>query len=141
MPSAVSDPAATETVVVSLLQGHQHALALGILVLLAALVPLGLLAVSWLAHRSRHNNPSKGQPYECGLQAVTPGASDRFQVKFYLIAMLFLIFDLEVAFLYPWAVHFQNGGWGMLAILLVFLLMLEVGYIYLYRKGALDWER
>jgi len=62
-------------------------------------------------------------------------------VKFYLVAMLFLAFDLEVAFLYPWAVRFLKGGWEMFWSLLSFLVLLEAAYIYLYRKGALDWRK
>ncbi|TVR13460.1 MAG: NADH-quinone oxidoreductase subunit A [Planctomycetota bacterium] len=112
-----------------------------VLVLLALLVPASLLLISWLANPHNSNNPNKDEPYECGLTETVGTASQRFDVKFYLIAMLFLVFDLEVAFLYPWAVHFGKGGWGMVVVLLVFLVILEAGYLYLYRKGALDWDR
>lgn len=112
-----------------------------VLVLLALLVPASLLAISWFVHPHKTNNPSKDEPYECGLGETVGSAAQRFDVKFYLIAMLFLVFDLEVAFLYPWAVHFHQGGWGMVAVLLVFLLILEAGYLYLFRKGALDWDK
>ncbi|MDA3961575.1 MAG: NADH-quinone oxidoreductase subunit A [Planctomycetota bacterium] len=113
---------------------------LTVLVLIALAVPLGMMALSWLLRRNNPSNPEKDLPYECGLRAVVGSADERFSVKFYLIAMLFLVFDLEVAFLYPWAVQFKHGGWGMLGVLLVFLVMLEAGYLYLYRKGALDWD-
>jgi len=115
-------------------------LPLTILVLLGLAIPLGLMAASWLIHRYHPNNPEKGTPYECGLSETVGSADERFSVKFYLIAMLFLVFDLEVAFLYPWAVQFGAGGWGMVTVLIVFLVMLEAGYLYLYRKGALDWD-
>lgn len=118
----------------------QNVFPLTVLVLLGLAIPLGMMAVSWWLNRHQSNNPAKDEPYECGLQAVVGSADERFSVKFYLIAMLFLVFDLEVAFLYPWAVHFNEGGWGMVGVLVVFLIMLEAGYLYLYRKGALDWD-
>ncbi len=120
---------------------HQQMLALTILIGIGLAVPLAMMLLSWLLHRRVHNAPGKDEPYECGIRAVIGGADERFSVKFYLIAMLFLVFDLEVAFLFPWAVQFNDGGWGMVAVLLVFLVMLEAGYLYLYRKGALDWDR
>ena len=112
-----------------------------VIVLLALVVPLSLLAISWLAHPHNTNNLSKDEPYECGLTETVGTAGQRFDVKFYLVGMLFLVFDLEVAFLYPWAVHFNSGGWGMVAILVAFLVILEAGYLYLYRKGALEWDK
>ena len=118
----------------------EHVFPLTILVILALGVPVALMAISWLLHRNKPNNQHKGLPYECGLRSVVGSAEERFSVKFYLIAMLFLVFDLRVAFLYPWAVHFGVGGWGMIGVLLVFLVILEAGYLYLWRKGALDWE-
>lgn len=113
---------------------------LTVLILIGLAIPAGMMAVSWFLNRHQSNNPTKDEPYECGLRAVVGSADERFSVKFYLIAMLFLVFDLEVAFLYPWAVHFHHGGWGMIGVLVVFLIMLEAGYLYLYRKGALDWD-
>jgi NADH-quinone oxidoreductase subunit A len=118
---------------------------LTVLVLLALLVPVALLVINRLGarlwHGQRQDDPGKQVPYECGLNQVAGGAGDRFPVKFYLVAMLFLAFDIEVAFLYPWALHFGQGGWGMVWLLVAFLVLLESAYIYLYRKGALDWER
>lgn len=126
--------------IATILDNHAHLLALTVLVLLGLAVPGGMLLISWLAHRHVTTNPTKDEPFECGLRATVGAADERFSVKFYLIAMLFLVFDLEVAFLYPWAVQFTAGGWEMLWVLLVFLLILEAGYLYLYRKGALDWD-
>jgi len=113
---------------------------LTVLVLLGLFVPLLLMGLSWWFHRTTINNDVKSTPYECGIQSTVGTAEDRFSVKFYIIAMLFLVFDIEVAFLYPWAVHFEAGGWPMIGVLLVFLVILEAGYLYLFRKGALNWE-
>ena len=118
---------------------------LTILVLIGIAIPAGMLVANHVLSRwalgRQINNPGKNEPVESGLTATVGTANERFSVKFYLIAMLFLAFDLEVAFLYPWAMHFQHGeGWSMIWLLLPFLAMLEVGYLYLYKKGALDWE-
>lgn len=122
------------------LGANQEAVILTVCVLLGLLVPAALMTISWLAHRNTPNNPDKELPFECGLSQTVGTADERFSVKFYMIAMLFLVFDLEVAFLYPWAVHFNDGGWYMVGLLLVFLVILEAGYLYLFRKGALDWD-
>ncbi len=119
---------------------------LTMLVLVGLAIPLALLILNRLAsrwaNRTANTNPAKLTPYESGLPSVVGDAGGRFSVKFYLIAMLFLAFDVEVAFLYAWAwKYLSTPGWGMLGILLVFLVLLEVGYLYLYRKGALDWDR
>ena len=74
------------------------------------------------------------------LAHVSGTANERYPVKYYMVAMLFLVFDLEVAFIYPWTIQFLAGGWELLFILLGFLLILEAGYIYLLKKGVLDWN-
>ena len=118
---------------------------LTILVLLGLAVPAALLVINRIgsrwAHGHREDDPGKQEPYECGLTSTAGGAGDRFPVKFYLVAMLFLAFDVEVAFLYPWALHFAKGGWEMIWLLVAFLVILEVAYLYLWRKGALDWDK
>src|SRR4249920_532171 len=80
----------------------------------------------------------KSAPYECGMPAVGD-ARERQSVKFYLIAMIFLLFDIEVAFLYPWALAMRELSWTGLIQIVVFFLILAVGYIYIWRKGVLDW--
>lgn len=122
------------------LSANQQALLLVVLIGLALLVPAALLGISWFCHKHTTSNPTKDEPFESGIACTIGSASERFSIKFYLIAMLFLVFDLEVAFLYPWVVRFADGGWFMFGVLLVFLVMLEAGYLYLYRKGALDWD-
>ena len=82
--------------------------------------------------------PEKLAAYECGMPPVGD-ARERQSVKFYLIAMIFLLFDIEVAFLYPWAMAMRQLGWTGLIQIVVFFLILVVGYIYIWRKGVLDW--
>ncbi len=85
-------------------------------------------------------NPTaeKLAPYECGMPAVGD-ARERQSVKFYLVAMIFLLFDIEVAFLYPWAVAARDLRWSGFVQIVLFFLILLVGYIYVWRKGVLDW--
>lgn len=110
------------------------------LVLPAALFGINVILSKW-AVGFNNQNKAKNEQYESGLGARYGTATEKFSVKFYLVAMLFLAFDIEVAFLYPWALQFNQGGWGMVGLLAVFLVMLEVGYLYLYKKGALDWDK
>ena len=116
--------------------------ALTILVVLAVAVPLLLLFSNWILHPGKIKNTEiKGTAYECGLAHVAGTANERYPIKYYMVAMLFLVFDIEVAFLYPLAVVFLSSPWSLLAVLLAFLLILESGYLYLYRKGVLDWNK
>ena len=82
--------------------------------------------------------PEKQAPYECGMPPVGD-ARERQSVKFYLVAMIFLLFDIEVAFLYPWAVALRQLGWNGFAQVVLFVALLLAGYVYVWRKGALDW--
>jgi len=84
-------------------------------------------------------NRAKLSPYECGVQPIGD-ARGRFSVKFYLVAMLFILFDVEAVFLYPWAVVFREGGLAVFAEMLVFVVVLFLGYAYLWKKGAFDWS-
>src|SRR6266446_3118494 len=86
----------------------------------------------------RNPTPEKLAPYECGMPAVGD-ARERHSVKFYLVAMVFLLFDIEVAFLYPWAVALRDLGWTGLIQIVTFFLILLVGFVYVWRKGVLDW--
>src|SRR5262249_39853273 len=86
----------------------------------------------------RNPTPEKLAPYECGMPPVGD-ARERQSVKFYLVAMIFLLFDIEVAFLYPWALALRDLGWPGLLQIITFFLILVVGYIYVWRKGILDW--
>ena len=82
----------------------------------------------------------KSAPYECGMPPVGD-ARERQSVKFYLVAMIFLLFDIEVAFLYPWAMAFRELGPVAYFQIVAFFLLLVTGYVYVWRKGAFDWSR
>ncbi len=86
----------------------------------------------------RKPSPEKSAPYECGMPPVGD-ARERQSVKFYLVAMIFLLFDIEVAFLYPWAMALRDLGWTGLVQIVLFMALLLTGYVYVWRKGALDW--
>jgi NADH-quinone oxidoreductase subunit A len=87
----------------------------------------------------RKPSAEKSAPYECGMPPIGD-ARDRHSVKFYLVAMIFLLFDIEVAFLYPWAMALRDLGWPGFLQVTLFMLLLLFGYIYVWRKGALDWN-
>ncbi len=84
-------------------------------------------------------NLTKLEPYESGMDPVGE-ARDRYSISFYLVAMEFLVFDLEVVFVYPWAVQFLDLGPGTLAVMIFFIFVLFVGLIYTLKKGTLDWD-
>ena len=113
---------------------------LGVVIMIA--LGVGFAAVMIGAVRCcsarRIPTPEKLAPYECGMPAVGD-ARERHSVKFYLVAMIFLLFDIEIAFLYPWAVALRDLGWPGFVQILTFFLILLVGYVYVWRKGVLDW--
>ena len=84
-------------------------------------------------------DPEKVSTYECGFNAFED-ARMKFDVRFYLVAILFIIFDLEVAFLFPWAVSFGDIGWLGFWSMMIFLGVLTIGFIYEWKKGALEWD-
>jgi NADH-quinone oxidoreductase subunit A len=87
----------------------------------------------------RRPNPEKLSPYECGFAAFED-AHMRFDVRYYLIAILFIVFDLEIAFVFPWALVFRELGMFGLIEMGVFLGLLVLGFVYIWKKGALEWE-
>src|SRR6266498_4548091 len=112
---------------------------LSILIMIAlgagfALTSIGLSAVLG----PKKPTPEKEAPYECGMPPVGD-ARDRQSVKFYLVAMIFLLFDIEIAFLYPWALALRELRWAGFMQLILFFLILLTGYVYVWRKGVLDW--
>jgi NADH-quinone oxidoreductase subunit A len=105
---------------------------------IAAVMGSVLLALGF-AFGSGSKDAEKLSPYECGFEAFEDTRS-KFDVRYYLVAILFIIFDLEIAFLFPWAVSLDTiGVFGLLAMA-VFLLILVVGFIYEWKKGALEWD-
>jgi NADH-quinone oxidoreductase subunit A len=109
-----------------------------VLFALAGLVVLALLIIAQTVGPKTFNL-AKAQPFESG-NPPKGDARIRFSVQFYLVAMLFLIFDLEVVFLYPWAIYFRQLGLFGLVQMAIFLGILTIGYIYVWKKGALDWD-
>ena len=107
-------------------------LALGVAVALG----LALLSVSWIAGRKR-TGLSELTPYESGMPLLDQSRK-RVSIVFFLIAIDFIVFDLEAAFLYPWALVFRSGGWGLFWAVLVFVALILVGYAYVWKKGGLD---
>src|SRR5437762_11523095 len=107
-----------------------------LIALVRTLLPLTLL----LAKLLRPENPSKTKlmPYECGIDPID-SARGRYTVRYYIIAILFVVFDVETIFLFPWAVKFKAFGLFGLLEMLVFLAILIVGYIWVWGKGALEW--
>jgi NADH-quinone oxidoreductase subunit A len=86
-----------------------------------------------------HNDPAKRSPYECGFDAFEDSRM-KFDVRYYLVAILFIVFDLEIAFLFPWAVALGKIGVAGLIAMGIFLAILVVGFIYEWKKGALEWD-
>ena len=104
----------------------------------AAVVVLALLLVASKVG-PKSTNPAKADPFESG-NPPRGDARIRFSIRFYLVAMLFLIFDLEVVFLYPWAIYFRQLGVSGLVQMGIFLVILAIGYAYVWKKGALEWD-
>lgn len=98
------------------------------------------LVVSWLVGPRRYNR-ARLDSYECGIQPTPqPAGGGRFPVKFYITAMMFIIFDIEIIFLYPWAVAFDSMGMFALVQMVIFIGMLLVAYAYEWRRGGLEWD-
>ncbi len=106
-------------------------------VAIAVAVATGLIVASTLLGK-RARSPQKDTPYECGI-APTGSARERFSVKFYLVGMIFILFDIEAVFLYPWAVVFRELKMFAFAEMFLFIALILVGYFYIWKKGALDW--
>jgi NADH-quinone oxidoreductase subunit A len=118
-------------------------------ILLQVIVAIGFAAigllVSVLIGRVGKRNPTKDSAYECGMLPIGE-AQPRFSVKFYLVAMLFILFDIEIVFMYPWAVAYRDymekfGPWTIFGSMFSFVTILMVGFVYALKKGALDWNR
>ena len=109
-----------------------------IFIIIGFAIAIGMTTLSFVVGERKPDN-EKLSAYECGFEAFDD-ARGRFDVRFYLVAILFIIFDLEIAFLFPWAISLgEIGLFGFLSMML-FLFILTVGFIYEWKKGALDWE-
>ena len=108
-------------------------------VLWAALLAALFVGVSLLFGPNRPT-PEKRSTYECGIDPMLGDARARFSIKFYVVAVLFLLFDVEVVFMYPWAVLLRKLGLLGLIEMMTFLLVLVVAFVYVWKKGALNWE-
>ena len=113
-------------------------LPLAIVLLLAGVLSLIIVQLA-AALGPKRPSAIKSAPFEAGSESSGP-ARQRFAVKFYVVALLFIVFDVEAVFLYPWAVNFQALGWFGYIEMLVFAATLVVGLIYIWKKGALEWE-
>jgi NADH-quinone oxidoreductase subunit A len=106
---------------------------------IALLVATALVALSYFIGK-RVKDKVKDSPYECGI-APTGSARERFSVKFYLVAIVFILFDIEAVFLYPWAVVYRELKMFAFVEMLLFIVLILSGFFYIWKKGALDWSR
>ena len=105
---------------------------------IAVCLSVGFIALNFF-FSPKNPDPEKLSAYECGFEAFSDSRME-FDVRFYLVAILFIIFDLEIAFLFPWAISLGNIGSLGFYSMMIFLFILTVGFIYEWKKGALDWE-
>lgn len=109
----------------------------------AIVIPVGAMGMGALLGQRARRSPAKDTPYECGMEPVGT-SSPRFSVKFYLVAMLFIIFDVEAVFFFPWAVAFRDviaEGWTIFWAMMFFTGLVAIGLAYEWKKGGLDWVR
>ena len=109
-----------------------------IFLFIALALSIGFVAVNF-AFSPKNPDPEKLSAYECGFEAFSDSRI-QFDVRFYLVAILFIIFDLEIAFLFPWAISLGNIGLLGFFSMMIFLFTLTIGFIYEWKKGALEWE-
>ena len=109
-----------------------------IFLFIALFLSIGFVVINFLSSPS-NPDPEKLSAYECGFDAFDDSRME-FDVRFYLVAILFIIFDLEIAFLFPWAISLGNIGILGFTSMMIFLFILTIGFIYEWKKGALDWE-
>ncbi len=112
-------------------------LGLGVLAAVFAVFSVG---VAWLTGPRRYNR-TQLDSYECGIEPTPqPQGGGRFPIKYYIIAMMFIVFDIEIIFLYPWAVHFDSMGLFGLVEMVLFIATVFTAYAYVWRRGGLEWE-
>lgn len=116
----------------------EHYIPVLVFTLVAISIPIIALLLA-KAFRAGAPETVKGEPYECGIRSDTTAFDTRFSIRYYLIAVLFVVFDVETIFLFPWAVMFEKLAWFGFIEMVVFLAILVVGYVYAWRRGALEW--
>jgi NADH-quinone oxidoreductase subunit A len=116
----------------------EHYVPILVFTLVAITVPILLLLVTKII-RAGSPDPVKAEPYECGVTPATVAFDTRFSIRYYVIAVLFVVFDVETIFLFPWAVSFDRLALFGFIEMIVFLAILLVGYIYAWKRGALEW--
>jgi len=108
-------------------------------VLIVAAIAVGMVVLSWFIGQHKRNRV-KMSPYECGMTPVG-NVRGRFSVKFYMVAMLFILFDVEAVFLYPWAIRLKHLGMFGFWEMLVYIGIVLAGFFYIWKKGVLDWNK
>jgi NADH-quinone oxidoreductase subunit A len=116
----------------------EHYVPILVFSLVAISIPILLLLVTKLI-RAGSSNPVKAEAYECGVEPTSFALDTRFSIRYYVIAVLFVVFDVETIFLFPWAVSFDRLAFFGFVEMVVFLAILLVGYIYAWKRGALEW--
>ena len=115
-----------------------------VLVGVSVVIPTSVLLLSFLASkfgiRPRKPNPFKQDPYECGMETIGPARWERFNVRYYRYAILFVLFDVEILFLFPWATKINALGWTAFAAVSVFILLMVLGWAYEWARGGMDWD-
>src|SRR5450432_486039 len=111
-----------------------------LLFIVAAVISLALFTLTSVLGPKNPQSDEKMQPYECGSES-TGGRDVRPSVKFYLTAILFVVFDIEAVLIYPWTIQFRSLGWLGLGTMVSFLALLVVALLYVWKKGALEWEK
>ena len=109
-----------------------------IFLIIALVISLGFIVLNF-AFSPKNPDPEKLSSYECGFEPFNDSRME-FDIRFYLVAILFIIFDLEIAFLFPWAITLGNIGYFGFFSMMLFLFILTIGFVYEWKKGALDWE-
>ncbi|MDQ6695476.1 MAG: NADH-quinone oxidoreductase subunit A [Chloroflexota bacterium] len=134
---AQAQPTATPVSANALVQNQSYWIIIGIFFVMTISVG-GIMLMVPLLFAPKNPNPIKSMAYESGMPPIGE-AQQRYTVRYYIIAMLFVVFDIEAVFFYPWAVAFNSIGWYGLIEMASFIALLLVAYIYAWRKGALDW--
>ena len=134
---ASSTPVAGQPPPLTVAQNQENRLVIAIYFSIAIGLALSMMLLPIL-FRPKNPNAVKATPYESGMPPIGQ-AQSRYTIRYYLIAMLFVVFDIEAVFFYPWAVAFNQIGWYGMIEMVLFIALLLVAYVYAWRKGALDW--